>query len=107
MMQRMQNQSSSIEQSCVCFDIIFVKNISFSLNSSTKVFITDMFHLLCQYVIFEETLYLLTSAFLKYCIRIFIVKSTLSSVTQCSSVFRITCSNDCRKFIITQSFFQS
>src|SRR5947207_8418341 len=105
MIQKMQNQNSNIEQNCVCFDIIFVKNISFFLNLSIKFFITDMFHLLCQYVIFEETLYLLTSAFLKYHIRIFIVKSTLSSVTQCSSVFRVTCSNDCRKFIITQSFF--
>src|SRR5436189_2037140 len=99
----MQNQNSSIKQNCVCFDIIFVKNISSSLNSSTKIFIVSMFHLLCQYVIFEETLYLLTSAFLKYCIRIFIVKSILSSVTQCFSVFKVACSNDCRKFIITQS----
>ena len=78
--QRMQNQSSSIEQSCVCFDIIFVKNISFSLNSSTKVFIISMFHLLCQYIIFEKTLYLFTSTFSKYCIKIFIVQNILSSI---------------------------
>src|SRR5438034_10792242 len=103
----MQDQSSSIEQSHVCFDIIFVKNISSSLNLSTKVFIVSMFHLLCQYVIFEETLYLLTSASSKYHTRIFIVQSTLSSVTQCSLISRVTHSNDCRKFIITQSFFQS
>src|SRR5947207_7967373 len=97
----MQNQNSSIKQNCVCFDIIFVKNISFSLNSSTKIFITDMFHLLCQYVIFKEILYLLTNAFLKYCIKIFIVKSILSSITQYFLIFKITHLNDCRKFIIT------
>ena len=106
MTQKMQNQNSNIKWSCVYFDIIFVKNISSSLNLSTKVFIISMFHLLCQYVIFEETLYLFTNAFLKYHIRIFIVKSILLSIIQCFSVFKITYSNDCKKFIIIQNFFQ-
>ena len=43
---RMQNKSSSIQRTSICFAVVLVENISFFLNLSMKLFISMMLNLL-------------------------------------------------------------